>query len=174
MALPAAPYVALYVRIYGAHLPEYMTQSREIGFTLYDWGWTAYVILVDSRGWFMDDEGLLHRAPWIALACARLLPALFRGRAAALLAALLLAHGPLYLSYVDLLPTGFWRFNNIHYWQWAVPGYGILAWLLLIDLIHPLTRTRRWVASVSLIVTGIALCMHVEPRRSDALLPSYR
>jgi hypothetical protein len=103
VAIVAVPYAALYLRIYGPHPSDYMVTSDRVGFTLYDLGWKAYVILIDPRAWFMDGEGLLHRVPWLALGIAGLVPALWRGRGPALLAVLLLLQGGLYLSYVDLL-----------------------------------------------------------------------
>jgi hypothetical protein len=162
-ALPVLPYLALHWRIYGPHPTGYMLMSRQIGFTLYDFGWKAYVVLVDPRAWFLDGEGLLHRAPWMAFGIAGLVPALLRGRAAGLLAVVLAVHALLYLSYVDLLPTGIWRFHNVHYWTFAFPGYGLLGLLLVRDLIRPATPGRRWVAGLSLAATAVLLCLHLSP-----------
>jgi len=172
VSLLALPYAILYLRIYGPHPSEYMVQSHEIGFTLYDIGWKAYVILIDPRGWFMDGEGLLHRDPWIALSLAGVLPALVRRNGAALLAVLLVVHAVLYLAYIDLLPIGFWRYNNVHYWAWAMPGYGLLAVLLLQDLVLPSSRMRRAVAVGSTVASAIILCMHLEPRPATDTEPS--
>jgi hypothetical protein len=160
-----AAYLVLYLSIYGPHPSAYMQQSRDIGFTLHRIWWKAYVIFVEPRAWFMDGEGLLRRAPWIALGIAGVLPALLRGRAAALLAVVLLLHAGLYLAYVDLLPMGFWRYNNVHYWVWAIPGYGVLAMLLLRDLASRMPARRRGVAAVSLAATLVVLCIHINPRR---------
>jgi hypothetical protein len=53
----------------------------------------------------MDGEGLLRRAPWVALGIAGSTPAIPRGGSPALLALILVVHAVLYLSYVDLMPT---------------------------------------------------------------------
>lgn len=37
------------------------------------------------------------------------------------------------LAYVDLLPTGLWRFANVHYFKWIFPLLGLFAWRLLRD-----------------------------------------
>jgi hypothetical protein len=161
-AVPVLAYGVLYVAIYGFHETDYMRQSRALGFTFYDFGWKAYVILIDPRPWFGEGDGLLRRCPWIALSIAGVIPALRRGRAPATLVAMLAAHAVLYLSYVDLLPTGFWRFDNVHYWIWALPGYAVLAFILLQDLCSR-PGAARWVGGASVVATGLVLCLRVEP-----------
>ena len=167
-ALLAAPQLALHLAIYGPHPSEYMQHSRTLGFTPYDLGWKAYVLLADPYPWFADGTGLLRRLPWMALGLAGLLPALRHGRAAGLLAAALVVHLLLYLSYLDLLPTGLWRFNNVHYWKWTVPGYALLAWLLVRDLARwPLARLParpRYAAAGSLLAVAVLSCLRIEPR----------
>ena len=132
----ALPYALLHWRIYGLGPSPYMAMSTGLGFTLHDLGWKAYTLLLDPRDWFLEGRGLLWRAPWAALALAGLAVAWAHGRAAGLLAVLILLHALLYLSYVDLLPTGLWRFYNVHYWQWALPGLALLAFLAGRDLLR--------------------------------------
>jgi hypothetical protein len=141
-----------------------MVHSRRLGFTLHDLGWKAYIILLDPRPWFLEGGGFLRRCPWIALAIAGLVPALLRGRITALLAIVIALNAVLYLSYIDLLPTGFWLYNNVHYWTWALPGYGLLAVILVQDLFARRPAARRIIASASLIVTAVLLCVHLDPR----------
>jgi hypothetical protein len=159
MVLPIA---ALHLAIYGLAQSSYMRSSAQIGFTLHDLGWKAYVLLLDPYPWFADGQGLLQRAPWIALGMAGLVPALVQGPKTRMLAAMLIVHGVLYVAYADLWPTGLWRFLNIHYFVWAIPGYALLAGLLLRDLARP-GRTRR-VAWASLVATTIVLCVRVLPK----------
>ena len=156
-----APVVALHLAIYGPEQSLYMRDSAQIGFVLHDFGWKAYVLLLDPYPWFADGKGLLQHAHWIALGLAGLVPALARGPRARMLAAVLVVHGVLYISYVDLLPTGLWRFNNVHYFAWAVPGYALLAALLVRDLTRP-GRARR-IAALSLAGTGLVLCLRCVP-----------
>jgi hypothetical protein len=162
-ALPILAYLALHVAIYGMRPSDYMTGSQDIGFTAYALGWKAYVLLVEPRVWFGGGEGLLRRVPWMALGIAGLPAALLAGRARALLAAVLLVHALLYLSYVDLLPSGFWRFNLTHYWVWTLPGYALLGLLLLRDLLRPAAPGRRVVAAGALAVVAVLLCLHLNP-----------
>lgn len=40
------------------------------------------------------------------------------------------------IAYVDLLPTGLWRFNNVHYFKWIFPLLGLTAWLFVRDAVQ--------------------------------------
>jgi hypothetical protein len=164
-AAPVMAYGVLYLAIYGPHATDYMRQSRALGFTFYDFGWKAYVILIDPRAWFGEGDGLLRRCPWIAFSLAGVIPALRRGRALATLVAMLTAHAVLYLSYVDLLPTGFWRFDNVHYFTWALPGYAVLAFVLVQDIFRR-GGVGRLIAGASVVATALVLCVRVDPVRA--------
>lgn len=164
------PVMALHLAIYGPAPSLYMRDSSQIGFTLNDLGWKAYVLLLDPYPWFADGAGLLQHAHWIALGLAGLAPALVRGPKGRMLGAVLAVHGLLYVSYVDLLPTGLWRFLNVHYFAWAVPGYALLAALLVRDLARP-GRARR-IAVLSLAGTGVLLCLRCVPQAVAAQDPA--
>ena len=162
------PVAALHLAIYGPAPSPYMRSSAQIGFTLYDLGWKAYVLLLSPGSWFADGEGLLRRLPWVALGLAGLVPALARGPKDRMLAAVLAVQGVLYIAYVDLLPTGLWRFMNVHYFVWAIPGYALLALLLIRDgLRHG--RPRR-IAVVSLAGTLLVLCVRCDPKAAASEL----
>jgi hypothetical protein len=169
--LPLAAYGALHLAIYGPRPSEYMRHSGEIGFSLHDLGLKAYLILVDPRAWIGGGEGLIRRCPWLILGIAGLLTAL-RRPIPAMLAAALVVHGIIYMSYVDLLPTSFWRYGNVHYWTFTFPGFALLGFLLLRDL----TVLRyRAVAAGSLISVMFLLCVKLDPvtaapdQRADAV-----
>jgi hypothetical protein len=162
-AVLVAAYGVLHLAIYGAAPSEYMRASRGIGFTIHDLGWKAYVMLVDPTPWFLDGMGLLRRAPFLALTLPALPVALWRGQGSRLLAVLLVAHTLLYLSYVDLLPTGLWRYYNVHYWTWAFPGALLLIFLLLRELL-PWRHARLFPLSVVSIALSVPiLCIKVLP-----------
>ena len=162
-ALAVLPQLALHLAVYGPHPTEYMLRSRELGFTLHDFGWKAFVILSDPYPWFTEGPGLLRRLPWALLAFAGFIPALLRRGPSGMLAAALLAHLVLYVSYLDLLPMGIWRFNNIHYWKWAIPGYALLGWLLLRDLVLWRRAWPSYVAAGSLGAAVLLSLVRVAP-----------
>ncbi|HZV08262.1 MAG TPA: hypothetical protein VFF94_00835, partial [Novosphingobium sp.] len=47
-----------------------------------------------------------------------------------------LAYSAVMLAYIDLLPAGLWRFNNIHYFKWIFLLLALFCWTFLRDLKH--------------------------------------
>jgi hypothetical protein len=168
----AVPYLGLHLLIYGAHPSDYMRKAIGIGFTLHHFGWKAYVILVDPRAWVDGGAGLLRRCPWMVLGIAGLLPALLRPKTA-MLAATLVLHGILYISYVDLLPTSLWRYLNVHYWIWAFPGFALLGVTLLRILLNQndTGRGERRVAVAGVLLAAALLCIRFDPVPAQAGQP---
>jgi len=159
VAVPVLLYLALHLAIYGPHLTQYMLISRLIGFTVHNLVWRVYVLLIEPRQWFFSGQGLMQHRQWLLFGFAGALWALRRGAAAALLAACLIAYGVLYLCYVDLLPTGLWKYMNVNYFKWMFPGFGLLAWLLLGELFR-----RQRLAWAALAAVFLLSCIRVTPR----------
>jgi hypothetical protein len=136
-----------------------MVMSRQIGFTVHNPIWRAYVLLIEPRQWFFEGQGLMRRMPWLLFGFSGAVWALRRGGAASLLAACLLAYGILFTCYVDLLPTSLWKYKNIHYFKWTFPGLGLLAWLLL----GALFRRQKFAWAV-LGAVFLVSCVRVMPR----------
>jgi hypothetical protein len=156
------PYGLLYLRIYGWHESAYVVVSQKLGFVFSQLPWKAYVLLVDPHPWFPYGVGLLGRCPWIALAIAGVVPATMglRGHARlslGLFVACMLAYVTLFFSFIDLLPSGLWRYENVHYFKWCFPGLGLFAWFLLRELF----AGRRRIAVASLVVTVLALSIRI-------------
>ncbi len=156
------PYAVLYRRIYGLHQTPYMVMSRQMGFTYHHPIWRAFTLFIEPRAWFLQGVGLLQRCPWLILGFGGVLLA-WRNRALALLAVCLVIYCATYLCYIDLLPSGLWRFNNVHYFKWALPGFGLLGLLLLRELVAGGTG-RRVIAAAALAVVLLAASIHVTPR----------
>lgn len=171
LLLPLTAYGALHLVIYGPRPSDYMHVAGSIGFSFHNFGLKAYLILVDPRAWIGGGEGLIRRCPWLILGLAGIITAL-RRQISAILALALVVHGVLYLSYVDLLPTSFWRYKNVHYWTFAFPGFALLGALWLRDLFEVDTRAR---AVGALIAVLLLLCIRLNPvpaasdRPADAL-----
>ncbi|UPG73126.1 hypothetical protein MVG78_02805 [Roseomonas gilardii subsp. gilardii] len=170
--LAVVPYALLHARIYGLAPSDYMLHSQGLGFTVQGLGWKAYTLLVDPRPWFGEGEGLMRQAPYMALALGGLAVAWRHGAAARLLGLLLVAHSLLYLSYVDLLPVGLWRFNNVHYWKWAMPGFGLMAFLLLRDLLLWRRAPAFPLAPLALLASLPVLCLQLVPVEVPATAPA--
>ncbi|WP_448664250.1 hypothetical protein ACG3SL_06110 [Sphingomonas sp. CJ20] len=131
-----AVYGALHVSIYGPRASDYMLLSQAYGLNIGDLGWKLQVLLLDPAPWFPGEVGLLRAMPWLVPGAAGLVLALVRLRGEArMLAAWLCAAALVYcvtlFAYVDLLPSGMWRFNNVHYFKWLLPLFGLGAVLLV-------------------------------------------
>ena len=161
-AIVVLPYAVVYRRIYGLHASPYMIMSRQLGFTIHRPIWRAYTLFIEPREWFLQGDGLLQRCPWLILGLGGVLLA-WRDRALALLAFCLMVYCAVYLSYIDLLPSGLWRFNNVHYFKWAMPGFGLLGLLLLRELLAAGNR-RRVAAAFALVAVVAVTAIHVAPR----------
>lgn len=112
------------------------------------------------------QSGILQHYPWVWFAGVGGLLALTNGPSE--LRALIIAMGiqlAIYLSYSDLLPSGLWRFNNIHYFKWMFPFWGLLGVLALKEIWRAARNPRRGLvvcAAVLLAGAGGALGLSVE------------
>jgi hypothetical protein len=162
-AVPVALVLALHVSVYGLSPSPYMQLSGNLGFSLHAYGWKAFNLLIEPRAWWQAGEGLLHRHGWLAVSLLALPFALASGWAMAMLAIAAVAHVALYVAYVDLLPSGFWLFLNVHYFKWVMPAFALTGWVgVRAALATP--RDARWrVAAAGSAVILVALCLRVSP-----------
>jgi hypothetical protein len=168
-ALAFAAVGMLYLAIYGPHPSPYMLYSAQYGFNFAWLGWKAYVLLVDPRAWFGEGVGLLDYAPWLLLGGAGMFAAYLWGpRCPVVLAvgAAGLVYTVLMLAYVDLLPTGLWRFNNLHYFKWLFPLYGLFAVQFVLD------ARRRPIVLLAGVPILFALTIKLDPVRVGPLAPA--
>jgi hypothetical protein len=160
-AVPLAAYAALHVAIYGSHPSDYMRLSAAYGFNFAWLPWKAYLILVEPRPWFPGGEGLLRACPWLVLGMAGLIAAVAapeRRLAALCLLVTSIVYAGFILAYVDLLPSGLWRFNNVHYFKWLFPLLGLFALIFLRDA--PRVPIASAVALAALVALG---CIRLDP-----------
>lgn len=155
-----APYLALHLKIYGLHPSDYMLASKQIGLTLNALWWKFYIVMINPRAWFLDGAGVAFIAPYIVPAWGGMIVAFRRGPVWTMLALTLIFHTLIYVSYIDMVPPGLLRFNNIHYWKWTLPAYGLLAWLALRELVF---GPGRRLALAGLAVALILFCIRIDP-----------
>ncbi|MDP9057216.1 MAG: hypothetical protein M3N34_07845 [Pseudomonadota bacterium] len=159
-ALALVPYALLYLAIWGLAPSRYARGSS----TLFEFGrlgWKAYLLLVEPTPWYPDSHGLLKALPWLVVSAAGALVALIRGEErerAALVLVPLAGYLVLMLAYVDLLPSGLWRFNNIHYFKWAILLLALFAWKFFTGF-----RAAPLVSIGSLAVVLSATCLRFDP-----------
>jgi hypothetical protein len=177
--VPVALLLALHLATHGWRLSPYMLVSRDIGFSLHAYGWKAFNLLVEPRAWWGDGIGLIRRAPWVGLALLLLPFAAQRGAAAGLLALGAFLHLALYIAYVDLLPTGLWRYHNIHYFKWSLPGFALLSWVGLVAASHAWRAARQgrrgaMLPALAVLPLALLLCARLMPERADAAAGTAR
>ena len=172
----AVPYALLYLAIYGASPTGYMIEAARQGFTFGDLPWKSYVLLVTARPWYPDAPSLVEGLPWVIPGVAGLALAAWRSptgdRQRLVLALFCLTAVPyslLFLAYTDLQPSGLWRFNNVHYFKWLLPFFGLGAWLWAKAM---LTRRDRLAALVTLVAVMLPACVRILPRPVDDGVPA--
>lgn len=156
-----AVYLALYLRIYGPHPTNYMLLSTAYGERFAQLGWKSVLILLAPRPWYPDGEGLLALLPWLALGAAGMVLALTRKQerwAIALLGLPALAYAAVMLAYTDLLPSGLWRYHNMHYFKWLFPLGALFAWVWLRRL-----PRQPIAASLALALVMLPASLHYSP-----------
>ena len=164
-AVAAVPEALLWLRIYGAHESQYMINSRSLGFAFASLGWKTYLLLLTPRPWFPFGAGLVQRLPWMlpGLAGMLALPWIARGPARmmlGLLALMIAAYSLLFFSYVDLIPSGLWRYNNVHYFKWTLPGVALFGFLALRALAIGPRRPALLAGLAILLLTDLRLQPH--------------
>lgn len=162
------PEALLWWRIYGWHESPYMEASKELGFSLRGLWWKTYMLLLTPRPWFPTGAGLVERWPWLIPGIAGIvaLPWIERGRTRSLLALLaisIVSYDLLFFSYVDLLPSGLWRFHNVHYFKWTIPGLLLLAYVLL----RALVRGRHVPSATALVLVLLLSGVKLMPERVE-------
>lgn len=124
-------YLALYMAIYGPHPTDYMQLSWAFGDNFRWVGWKAYLLLIEPRPWYPDGKGLLQILPWLPVGVAGMVQALGQRDKRWLMALLglpAIAYVLVMISYVDLLPSGLWRYGLTHYFKWLFPLLMLFAW----------------------------------------------
>jgi hypothetical protein len=129
-------YLAVYLTIYGLFLSDYMKLSQNIGFLFSSIPFKLYVLFVDPRSTYDLGQGILNKYPWIFLSLIGMAVSAHKNTKFFILVLCIILHTCFYASYLDLLPTGLWRYLNIHYFKWIFPFFGLFAWISLKDIIN--------------------------------------
>lgn len=153
--------IILHLTIYGPHVSDYMKLSAAYG-TNFRWlGWKAYLILVEPLPWYPFGQGLLKILPWLPLGAAGILVNTANaGKRAQTLLLLLpaLAYLAVMLAYIDLLPSGLWRYSNFHYFKWMIPLFAAFAWIFVREFSR--NKTASVIALISVIIPS---SLHIMP-----------
>lgn len=154
----------LYLSIYGPHPSQYMVISKNLGFRTDLLWWKTYLLLITPRPWFPDGYGILENMHWIFLSLCGLVTLFLTAKKREhipfiLLSVLCITYSLLFFSYTDLIPSGFWRYHNIHYFKWVFPALGIMAWYFLSILF-----SAQWkIAATTMAALFLVTCIRLLP-----------
>ena len=146
-----AAYLGLHVAIYGLRPSVYMQQSSVLGLDPGIIPFRYAVIFGNPRPFFGEGTGLLERYPLMSIGLWALVYLTFWVRSIFAVTAAIWISFMLYLAYPDFLPSGVWRYLNIHYWKWLFP---VLAVLTLVALRDAWTKRRHLAVLVSVALTA--------------------
>ncbi len=172
-AIGPAIYFVFNKVVFGNPLGGYIQIARGQGIVAADLPEKFISLWLDGKTLYaVNNAGLTEHYPWLFISLAGFVWALLRGdallRIAALAIGLLFA---LYMPYNELLPTGLWRYNNIHYFKWTFPFLALFAWLLVKQVLEGWRRQEGWMFPVALLVAipalllSLHLAINVKPLR---------
>jgi hypothetical protein len=99
------------------------------------------VTFIEPISTYGDGVGIFRRYPWIFFSITGMLIYSAKNTKYLIVVLCILFHVLFYVSYTDFIPTGIWRYFNIHYFKWIFPLLGMFAWASIRDLV--LTRNYR-------------------------------
>jgi len=168
--VPLVVAAVLHLAIYGAVPSDYMRLSATYGEQFGRIGWKAYVLLIEPRPWYPEGRGLFAVLPWVPFGLCGIVHAALVRRdrmVAAMTALALLAYCTMALCYMDLVPSGLWRFGNVHYFKWVLPAIGLFGWIALRD------ARRRPRLTLALVAAMLALTsLRIAPVRASVDEPA--
>lgn len=152
-------YALLHVSIYGFKSSAYMAVAAQLGLDPPSVPFRFFVIFGDPRPFFGEGVGILERYPTVAIGLFGLIyTSVFWRRFVGIPAAVWLTFG-LYLAFVDFLPSGLWRYNNIHYFSWTFPFLALLTFVAVAQILREGRVARALVAlvvAVPLVILGLS------------------
>lgn len=171
-------YAVFNFTIFGTLNSDYVNDSISNGYFPADVGEKFVSIFRDGRSLYLEPgSGILDRYPWILLVFPSLMYIAVRGDfVLRVLALVVFAQFVLYLPYGDLLPTGLWRFKNIHYFKWTFPYLGLFAWYGVVSVLQAWKTARGraavWTLMFAVVITLIlSLRLHIVQRPIEIGMP---
>lgn len=153
----------------GSPIGTYIQVNSANGFFPADIAEKFVSIFLNGYTLYLEPQsGIIRHDPWIALSLVGMVFILARGDwLLRVLVVAICVQFALYLPYGDLLPTGVWRFHNIHYFKWTYPYLALFAWLLLAYLRQdwragPRARRIAFGSAIGLLVLLCTLQLRID------------
>ena len=152
--------VALYalynLQTFGSWEPSYSKTINSMGFSPWDLGFKFISLVTDSSAYGLDDGHLSHALPLvIPLTVLSVISLFLLAVPQKLLVVAALINFVSYLSFNDLVPTGLFTFNNIHYFTWSIAVFAVSAIAVLKVLIQTSIQQPKFRRQHLPIVAGV-------------------
>lgn len=157
---------AVNLRVFGSWRTPYEEMSvGAIGFHSYPVAQKLFWLFVDARPFFGEpDTALLWRYPWLWAALPGAVWWVRRdGWAAAAGLAAVALNWTLYLSYNDFLPSGLFRFSQVHYLTWAFAPLATVGAAALFARERDRVVRRAWGVTALLFVGALGVQLEERP-----------
>ncbi len=130
--------------VFGTYLGNYFEAATSNGFFPKDLFEKAVSTFLDSGSLYnVPSESIFAKLKWFALSVPAIIYYLITGKPLLrLVIFVILVQLLLYLPYSDLLPSGIWRYRNIHYFKWLIPYITLLIFLFIKQL-HISLKEKR-------------------------------
>ncbi len=151
--------------VYGDFLGSYMRAANGNGFFFADFLEKFVSIWLDSKTLYGESgASLTEHFPWLLISFAGYFWICLRGDF--LLRVIAIAIGAmliLYLPYGDLLPTGVFRYMNIHYFKWSFPYLALFGWILIMQVLNNFQDKANWIFPSSVLVLAplVMMTLHI-------------
>lgn len=149
-----AIFIGFNLWVHGAPLGNYLQVAGSHGFFVADLPEKFFSIWLNAQPLYGEARaGLIARYPWLLLSLAGLVWIALRGDfLLRTLAFAITIFFCLYLPYGDLLPSGLWRFLNVHYFKWTFPFFALFACILVTQVAQSLQSKVGWILPTSVLV----------------------
>ncbi len=169
-ALPALLAVALHLATHGMALSPYLLGSQQIGFSIGSLPVKLYALMIDPNPAYTENVhpylgssvGFFEKYKWSLVSVFGMAVAVLDRSKLTVIAACIVVHIVLYAAYVDLLPTGIWRYYNIHYFKWCFPFLMLFA-LYGLKRLSTVAGRRTAVRAAALTLPLLAISMTSTP-----------
>ncbi len=130
-------YATYNILTFGSLEPSYSKEINSMGFNFLDIGFKYASLVNDSSVFGIKDGHLTNLVPWYPLMIAAALIGAFTLATPIryLIAASLISQIS-YLGFNDLVPTGLFTFNNIHYFTWSIAVIGVASFATIANIFN--------------------------------------
>ena len=157
--------------VHGSFGGRYFAMAETNGFHLADVFEKLVSLFLDSGAIYnVPKDAIFAQLKWLALVVPAAIYGLIKGGPTVrIVITCILVQVLIYAPYADLLPTGVWRFQNIHYFKWFLPYAGFLIFLWLNDLfVKSPSSNKRFAWLLSLVLGSIILSINIKLKEIDS------